>query len=441
MSSEVNINMDDFVRLLRMLQGMERRKSQQCCGKFPPIDKQVVGTGVKVSVSIKANVVDGGGVGESGDGVGVSINSPNCLSFLSSATEATPSSVTASTESKTDIPPFIWSSSLSSSTKSTNLRTPSSYSSSTTNDTTTTTTTTTTATYDYDTITASTLPPPFTGLCEGGEEEDPSDRGGTEYNSDESSSSRDNDGYLQQPQDRVLKMEMATFPRLTATLPPPLIPPPSPLVPPLSTILQPPPNPNRISLIVADISNIYAGAKETATTTKKKTFLKKDSRVRVDVDKLMQTVEAGRQVTRRVASGSEKIVIKDGQLHKCDNPAKFYFQDAGFQVHIISRMEGESESGVDEYLVSEIEQSIPVNDAWPRGRIVVLSGDGNSNAGRPSIGKAIHRALKRNMHIEIWAWRSSINPMYDRLVQKYPKSMRIEYLDTYRDQITFKAKK
>ena len=51
--------------------------------------------------------------------------------------------------------------------------------------------------------------------------------------------------------------------------------------------------------------------------------------------------------------------------------------------------------------------------------LVLLTGDGNDNAGRVSFIETVDRALQDGWTVEVWAWRRSTNRRYVDFAREY----------------------
>jgi hypothetical protein len=76
-----------------------------------------------------------------------------------------------------------------------------------------------------------------------------------------------------------------------------------------------------------------------------------------------------------------------------------------------------------------------------RQRVLVLvTGDGNANSGQTSFPIVVETALKRDWKVEIWSWERSLSGKFLEIQRQFPAQMSINYLDPYRNAITFEEK-
>lgn len=69
--------------------------------------------------------------------------------------------------------------------------------------------------------------------------------------------------------------------------------------------------------------------------------------------------------------------------------------------------------------------------------LVLVTGDGNDNDGHTNFRKVTETALFNHWHVELWSWKSSLHKIYKEIQQRFPDQMKIKYLDSFRDNITF----
>jgi len=169
--------------------------------------------------------------------------------------------------------------------------------------------------------------------------------------------------------------------------------------------------------IFIDNSNIMLGARS--------------NRVDLDVGKLARVVQKGRKVERRLVVGS--TAVKPNQQDKDVFNA---WQKAGYKVHTSVRPQGHKEQFVDEACVAMVLREV----VWrPQpATIVLLTGDGNDNDGRPSFFDAVAAALFRGWRCEVWSWKSGLNARYRALERAYKDTDRcsFHFLDDVRAKIT-----
>ena len=72
--------------------------------------------------------------------------------------------------------------------------------------------------------------------------------------------------------------------------------------------------------------------------------------------------------------------------------------------------------------------------------LILVTGDGNANEGRTSFPDVVSTALRNGWTVDLWAWRASISRKFKEIQENNPSRMKINYLDQYRSEITFREK-
>jgi hypothetical protein len=72
--------------------------------------------------------------------------------------------------------------------------------------------------------------------------------------------------------------------------------------------------------------------------------------------------------------------------------------------------------------------------------LVLVTGDGNINNGQTSFPIVVERVLRENWSVELWSWKTSLNQRFFDIQKHFATQMTINYLDPYRQGITFEEK-
>ena len=93
----------------------------------------------------------------------------------------------------------------------------------------------------------------------------------------------------------------------------------------------------------------------------------------------------------------------------------------------VSTDERGREQGVDECITSYIMQWIlrVKKKAFCQNILILLTGDGNENEGRPSIYEAVEDALEHDWKVELYGRDGTVNPLYKKLRFRYPHNLKI----------------
>jgi len=76
----------------------------------------------------------------------------------------------------------------------------------------------------------------------------------------------------------------------------------------------------------------------------------------------------------------------------------------------------------------------------PQQHLILITGDGNANDNRTSFPEIVSTALDYGWTIELWSWKASLSGKFADIQRKDSSKMKINLLDTYRTEITFKQK-
>lgn len=160
-----------------------------------------------------------------------------------------------------------------------------------------------------------------------------------------------------------------------------------------------------------DISNLDAGSPD---------------KRHIAIDKVVTAVAGGR--TNRQTT-PEQWTDENDDLQKCHRFAagsnvdrsKYTRQFAananrlrelGFTVDVEELSVGQKEKYTDQSLVTEMQRCL-INFPAGRGRVwIVITGDGNDNAGKPSFFGVIKQALRWGYTVELHSWKDSLNCRY-----------------------------
>lgn len=96
---------------------------------------------------------------------------------------------------------------------------------------------------------------------------------------------------------------------------------------------------------------------------------------------------------------------------------------------------------MDSMLHDEISSILYSNDNSNTPKVLVLvTGDVYRNFDQTSFSIIIETALTKNWNVEIWSWKQSLNQVFIDTQRQYESQMIINYLDSYRNEVTFEKK-
>lgn len=72
--------------------------------------------------------------------------------------------------------------------------------------------------------------------------------------------------------------------------------------------------------------------------------------------------------------------------------------------------------------------------------LVLMTGDGNDNHKQTNFPITVERVIEDNWKVELWSWKRSLGYRFRNIQEVYPTGISINYLDDYRDEITFVAR-
>lgn len=137
---------------------------------------------------------------------------------------------------------------------------------------------------------------------------------------------------------------------------------------------------------------------------------------KLDLARLAQCVEAGREVRERVVLGS---------LETERNRAAW--EQLGYTVTADTRPG--KEHLIDDALHAQLMRTA-AKRFDPARVIALVTGDGNDNEGRTTFPQCIEEALKNDWHVELHSWRRSMNRVYVAFAEQYPTHFSFHILDS-----------
>lgn len=105
---------------------------------------------------------------------------------------------------------------------------------------------------------------------------------------------------------------------------------------------------------------------------------------------------------------------------------KAIWTQLGYSAHFSERFPGQGEAFVDDALVAHMQRvilSAKPGANLSRHLIVLATGDGGENDGRPSFKSAVEGALKAGFNVKLICYRP--NPVYRRFAAEYPSQLQI----------------
>lgn len=111
---------------------------------------------------------------------------------------------------------------------------------------------------------------------------------------------------------------------------------------------------------------------------------------------------------------------------------KAIWQQLGYAAHFVERVSGQGESFVDDALVAHMQRAILTvllaPDPKPSQHVIVLvTGDGGDNDGRPSFKHAVQVALRAGLNVKLVCWHP--NPVYRRFAAEFSTQLQILQID------------
>jgi hypothetical protein len=113
---------------------------------------------------------------------------------------------------------------------------------------------------------------------------------------------------------------------------------------------------------------------------------------------------------------------------------KAIWQQLGYSAHFVERCPGQGEAFVDDALVAHMQRAILsvlvplVPHANPsRHLIVLVTGDGGENDGRPSFKHAVLVALRAGLDVKLICYHA--NPVYLQFAAEFPTQLQIVQID------------
>ena len=113
---------------------------------------------------------------------------------------------------------------------------------------------------------------------------------------------------------------------------------------------------------------------------------------------------------------------------------KAIWQQLGYSAHFVERSPGQGEAFVDDALVAHMQRAILsvlvplVPHANPsRHLIVLVTGDGGENDGRPSFKHAVLVALRAGLDVKLICYHA--NPVYLQFAAEFPTQLQIVQID------------
>jgi hypothetical protein len=191
-------------------------------------------------------------------------------------------------------------------------------------------------------------------------------------------------------------------------------------------------NPEEIHIFI-DHSNLFYGSRMIVDEHK---VQKKDIDIFVKREEVSNVILAGREAIDKHVFGSADDVSSRKRLLEA-------WQSLGYTVHIEYRTPGSHEQTVDDMLAGEINNKVAKRSSKKENRkktLVVVTGDGNDNNGRPSIFEAVGNALSQEWKVELWGWEACTSQKYKEYKAKYPGAMSIFSLDDHRERITYRRR-
>jgi hypothetical protein len=133
----------------------------------------------------------------------------------------------------------------------------------------------------------------------------------------------------------------------------------------------------------------------------------------IDIGKFAKHVE-------REVVVEERVVVGSGHLRKAEWEAALYT--------VIQDPRRGKEFFVDEALIAQMTKTAS-REFEPRRTLILVTGDGNANAGRHNFPEALEAALRNKWRVRVYAWKGSAHRNYVAMASEYKAEFRLVYLD------------
>lgn len=179
--------------------------------------------------------------------------------------------------------------------------------------------------------------------------------------------------------------------------------------------------------IFVDNSNIFGGAQRAANTHEPEAVWMS---VRLYYRNFFRLIEHGHQPETQELAGS----VPPGNEALWD-----YAREGGYDTDLLEKIEKDDgnlvEQGVDEMLHLKIANSLL--DYNPPQTLILATGDGNVSDFGTSFVQQAKRALNQGWDVEVWSWEEQLSGRYERIRVPDERSLDVNLLDGYYNQITF----
>jgi len=181
--------------------------------------------------------------------------------------------------------------------------------------------------------------------------------------------------------------------------------------------------------IFIDLSNLICGSQTLKVNSGRQKQILRDPRIRVNIPKLVQMIEMGRDVATRCVVGSH--------TSKYTKEWQEEWQGLSYKTASVMRDLNGKEVGVDEFIHAQLSRVL-LKDHRNTQTLVLVTGDGNDNKDNSNFPEIIEAAMRKGWQIELWAWDCSVSHVYRKFAIFYPRQFQLQILDFHRKQITFK---
>ncbi|CAF1590447.1 unnamed protein product, partial [Adineta steineri] len=183
--------------------------------------------------------------------------------------------------------------------------------------------------------------------------------------------------------------------------------------------------------IVVDNSNLFIGAQVGQGEDGKL-----NAAIRISIANLVNVIEENIEVD------NIKTRIVGGSVPSRNARVWAEWERCGYECLLGERSISNKEVFVDDMLHSQIQNLILKNKSSEdcKQHLILITGDGGKNGKRTNFPNIISLALNNKWTVDLWSWKASLSREFANIQKRHSPNMKINYLDTYRTEITFQEK-
>ncbi|CAF1397817.1 unnamed protein product [Adineta steineri] len=183
--------------------------------------------------------------------------------------------------------------------------------------------------------------------------------------------------------------------------------------------------------IVIDNSNLFIGAQVGQGEDGKL-----NASIRISIGNLVNIIEENIEVH------NIKTRIVGGSVPSRNARVWAEWKKCQYECLLGERSISNKEVFVDDMLHSQIQNLILKNKSSEdcKQHLILITGDGGKNGKRTNFPNIISLALNNKWTVDLWSWKASLSREFANIKKRHSPNMKINYLDTYRTEITFQEK-